>query len=152
VRHLNRWLLLLVAVLSVGLAPVPKPRAPKAPTAEQELKRLQGTWEPVSLSLDGESQELTLTATQVIKGDRLHCLRDGELTTGWKVTLDPSKRPKAMDLTAERDQRLVCVYELEGDTLTVCHGDQLTVKGRPADVKPGEGVWVEVLERVKKKP
>jgi uncharacterized protein (TIGR03067 family) len=140
------------AVLAAGLAPIPPPKPRRAPTAEEELKRLQGTWELVGAVVHGVRGGVSPDAVLVIKGDLASELRAGAVAGRWRLTLDPSKSPRAIDLKEDRGNSLLLgVYELEGDTLTLCYGSVGRAKGRPADLKARQGVCIEVLRR-KKKP
>jgi uncharacterized protein (TIGR03067 family) len=145
-RLANRWLVLLLAVSALGLAPLPKPKPDRV---KEELKRLQGRWEHVSFHRDGERVEVKPGSAEVIRGGRLTVLSDGEVNARWAVVVDPSKRPKTMDLSAGKGRGILCVYRLEGDTLTVAYGDQGTVKERPADLAPRKGALVQVFKRKK---
>jgi uncharacterized protein (TIGR03067 family) len=107
----------LVAALAAGFAPVPKPKSRPGPVKE-ELRRLQGTRVRVSLSINGRPVELTQREEEVFEGDRLPSV-SGKVVIRWRVSLSPSKAPKWMDLRGDR-QRQLCIYKLEGDTLTLC--------------------------------
>jgi hypothetical protein len=54
--------------------------------------------------------------------------------------VEPVQNPK---------ERYACAYRVVGDLLTICY--DLTGKGRPADLRPGEGRFVLVYQRDKKK-
>jgi uncharacterized protein (TIGR03067 family) len=149
-RHLNRRLVvLLAAVLSVAFVPLPRPKARS--TVERELKGLGGEWEYVSVTQDGVRVDVSPGQSELFKGDQLSLLSGGEVTIRWTVAVDPSKKPKAMDLRGVPGVTVLCAYALSGDTLTVAYGDRKAVKGRPADLKPRKGIWVQVLKR-KKRP
>jgi uncharacterized protein (TIGR03067 family) len=63
-------------------------------------------------------------------------------------TLDPSGKPKAVDIT-RGDQTTLYAYDLDGDTLRLCVMS-FTPKTRPAEVNPeGKGVTVRTLTRVR---
>jgi uncharacterized protein (TIGR03067 family) len=145
-----RPVVLLAALASLGLAPVPKPKEKPDP-AKEELKKLQGKWELVSCSLG--RQRLKVRPGEegdVYKGDQLTTFNGGEAVTRWTVTLDPTKSPKQMDKKGKDGALLLAIYRLEGDTLTVCYKNEQGAKGRPADFTPGKGVGVEVLRRKKR--
>ena len=135
----------VLAALPVAFAPIPKPRANPA---KEELRRLQGRWELVSCSLGGKPMPVTPGAeADVIRGDRLTTVKGGEVVASWRVTLDPAKAPRRMDLKGEGGKLQLAIYRLDGDTLTVSYKGERGATGRPADFRPGAGVWVVVLER-----
>jgi hypothetical protein len=77
----------------------------------------------------------------------------GAALAGYTVTLDSSRGPKALDLRRGNGEATLCAYDLEGDTLTLaCHPTQKGAGRRPAGLKPGRGVCIEVLRRLKPKP
>src|SRR5215212_359323 len=98
----------LAAALALGFAPVPKPKAPRVPTAKEELRRLQGTWQVVRYSRDGSALREVKGESEVIDGDRLSCVSArGEVTARWSVVLRPSKSPKEIDLCSDTGQVVV---------------------------------------------
>jgi uncharacterized protein (TIGR03067 family) len=141
----------LLMIVAVGLLLA----ADKADDAiKAEIKKLQGDWEAQSLqSLDAKTPEEDLKGLRlVIDGDKWTNYRGDKKGTEltWKV--DPSKDPKHLDLTVTRNGKKVvvlCVYELKGDTLTVCRPFKNPGE-RPTKIAPAEGTGVAVWKRVKK--
>jgi uncharacterized protein (TIGR03067 family) len=148
VRHSKRWLVSLAAVLTTAFAPIPPPKARPDPVKE-ELKRLQGRWEHVIFNRNGQKEEQAAgRRADVVKGDELAVVWGEAVISRWSVTVDPSKRPKAMDLSHKKNsRRLLCVYKLEGDTLTVCWKDEDKATERPRDFTARKGVIVQVLRK-----
>ncbi len=76
--------------------------------------------------------------------------------------LDPKKSPKAIDLTTrgkipllpglekndEKPQRLLGIYSLEGDRLTLCLQEVMSELGRPEEFKGGPGRFLTVFKRI----
>jgi uncharacterized protein (TIGR03067 family) len=133
-------LLLVAAVVSLAFAPAPLPRP--APNKDDRMQ-LQGTWERLTYTLGG--QPVPLVAPNggpihaVFTGDHV-TFTQGALTHGkWRITLDTRKSPKSFEMTWEQTGRTLWgVYELKGDTLTMCCSTN--ERERPTDFdgsKPG---------------
>src|SRR5262249_39057488 len=86
---------------------------------KQELKLLQGTWRVVAVQIDGKSQPAEKSPKEiVIAGNKLSGIGP-EMTT----TLDPTKKPKWVDLTfkkEDKDYAVRAIYEIVGDNLKLC--------------------------------
>src|SRR5437763_14240052 len=123
---------------------------------EKELKKFQGTWTFESSEAGGQK----LPADQ-LKGLVLtfegakHTVKNGtEVVQVGTQTIDPSKSPKAIDVTLTdgpmKGAVLLGIYELDGDTLKVCF--DTGGKKRPTEFKspPGSETFVNVHKRAKK--
>jgi uncharacterized protein (TIGR03067 family) len=90
----------------------------------------------------------------VIAGDRWTFRYKERVTSEWRVTLDPRKKPRHMDshgVGKLASRRVLGIYELKGDTLTFCYHNAGASR-RPADlvrIRPGE--FRMVFKRVKKR-
>jgi uncharacterized protein (TIGR03067 family) len=86
---------------------------------KRELELLQGTWRVVAVEIDGKSQPREKSPKEiVIAGNKLSGIGP-EMT----MTLDPTKKPKWMDLTfkkEDKDYPVKAIYEIEGDKLKLC--------------------------------
>jgi uncharacterized protein (TIGR03067 family) len=130
---------------------------PKTPTAEQEAKKLEGTWKVVSSERDGKPDEAAKNAVTTFQaGGKLTVkYADGSGGNG-TYTLDPSKDPKAIDLVidfgAHKGMTFPGIYLLEGDTLKVCRAEP--GKDRPTEfaTKADSGLMSFVLQREKPVP
>src|SRR5947209_17687401 len=125
-----------------------------------ELAKLQGDWDVVRAEGGGKAPADAATRPNraAIKGDQLRLIRTsggkeevkGPLTLG----LDPAPAAKHIDMTdpsAPKDRRLTLgIYELKGDTLTLCVGDPPRTKGRPSKFSGEGGYTLLVLRRVQK--
>ncbi len=69
-----------------------------------------------------------------------------------KYKLDPSKKPKHMVQTFERNgqtQSRTCIYSLEGDTLKICGKRPGGERPTEFQAKEGDGQLISVFQRVK---
>jgi uncharacterized protein (TIGR03067 family) len=137
--------------------------APSSPTiagdaADKEARRLDGTWRFLSLKSDGED------APEEVIGKWRWVIRDRVLTIPGpgngegksSLKIDPSKSPKAIDITGVdgpgKGETVECIYKIEGERLTIClPGGKGGSPGRPRpeEFSGGESMSLVVLERVK---
>ncbi len=118
--------------------------------AKADKDQVQGRWKVTEAVVMGRRLPPDRAAailggdTMEFKGDRVAL--GAEMT----FTLDPSKSPKWIDMSPARGQRLVGVYALDGDRLTL-HYAGAGAAARPAglEFKPGTNTTRLVLERVK---
>jgi RNA polymerase sigma-70 factor (ECF subfamily) len=128
--------------------PAQRPAAEKAKT---DLKKLQGSWVLVTGEMNGQK------APEGYAGNFRAVFTDNKLAfrtkddkpvprfeREWTVKLDPTAKPKAMDLRSG-DQLATAIYELDGETLKICGGD--TGGKRPTGFKGGERLLFLVLKR-----
>jgi len=122
--------------------------------AAKDKEKLQGTW----LVVGGEEHGTKMPEADVkmadmrfiIEGDKIQATRGGkEKGKGGTFKLDPSKKPKEIDLIDDKET-VKGIYSLDGDTLKFC-----LAKGgndRPTDftTKKGDGRGLFVLKRDKK--
>jgi uncharacterized protein (TIGR03067 family) len=105
--------------------------------ADKELEKLQGKW---IAELEGKKAELKFT-----KDSFAITFSDGtkDLTFKGMVKLDPSKKPKHMDMTINEGEIFKgeiarAIYELDGDTLKWC-ANEPGKADRPQEFPPKEG-------------
>ena len=119
----------------------------------KELEPFQGTWAVESITRDGaavpedQAQRLVL----VVKGNE-RLVKDGDdVKSKATFTVDSAKSPKVMDITVSdgplAGKTLRGIYELKGDTLTICLA--LEGDGRPDDLtaKEGSGRLLQVYKK-----
>jgi len=131
--------------------------------AKSDKDLLQGKWKAVAAVRDGKARtEEELKDKPMVltfEGDKA-TLRDGDRDVGDPVTfkLDPSKKPKQIDVTPpaspDGTERHVMkgIYELKGDTLKLSFKrpeEPGQSAERPTDFTPGERGMVVTLERQK---
>lgn len=130
-------LFVIVAVLNPG-TPFPDREALK-----HEQGRHQGTWAVVSFHRDGQEtpREITASIKRIVKDDHVVWTRAGKSFAGTTVVLDPTREPKTIDVLPDggpsRDKRVLGIYRLEGDRLTICMADP--DQPRPREFKAEKG-------------
>jgi uncharacterized protein (TIGR03067 family) len=140
----------LPLVLLVGLLAGPA----MAQDARKELDRLQGTWQVVSLEVNGEKApaEALKDFKLLIKGDRASH-QVGETTEESLLKLDPSRNPRTVDFVivggTDKGKTMLGIYKLEGDMLTFCVAQPGTDRPREFGSKPKSNIGLIVLRRDK---
>ena len=137
------------SALALLLLPAALLRADDAPKSDN----LDGDWQIKSLLRGGKEPPADAPKpTLTIKGNFL-TLKIGEST--FKVTFktDPTRTPKAIDMTPEdgphKGEPIKAIYELKGDELRFCHGEP--GQDRPAEfASNAEGEILAVWVRAKK--
>jgi uncharacterized protein (TIGR03067 family) len=131
-------------------------RADEKADVEKELKKFQGVWTFESIEAGGKkdtSDELK-TLTLTFAGDKYTVKKGDEVIQVGTQKLDPSKSPKSIDVTVteglNKGAVMLGIYEIDGDTLTVCFDEE--GKKRPTEFKSpaGSQVFVNVHKRAKK--
>jgi uncharacterized protein (TIGR03067 family) len=111
---LKRTMLILTAGLLLGAGEAND-------AAKAELKKLQGAWKVVALDIAGKPLPADKAeGMQIVFKDHDMTIssKDGKGNT-MRVNLDPTKKPKAIDLLITRgDEKITwkCIYSLDGDT------------------------------------
>jgi uncharacterized protein (TIGR03067 family) len=134
----------LVAGLVLGAAP-----APKEDEVKKEVENLRGTWKVASIEDRGKADQPPDGFVLVFEKD------SKEVVVAGTFKLDPSKKPKAIDVTVTRSEEkgnngkeLHGIYEIDKDTLKWCTAEPGD-KGRPTEFATKEGSR-NVLFTVKK--
>jgi uncharacterized protein (TIGR03067 family) len=110
---------------------------------KDELKRHEGTWSVTSSVYDGQaaSEDLVRSIMRIVEGDHAVWERDGKRFAGTTIELDPAREPNAIDVIPDggrnRGERVLGIYKLEGDKLTICMADP--GKSRPTEFKAERG-------------
>jgi uncharacterized protein (TIGR03067 family) len=118
----------------------------KQPMGAQE--KIQGSWALVSGERNGKPlpDEVIQQIKLIFAGNKL-TTKHKDRATEATFRLDASKTPKEIDLNME-GQVGKGIYELEGDTLKIAHGE--VGDARPKEFpKAGSGLTVLVLKRAK---
>lgn len=124
----------------------------------KELAKFEGTWKYLSIEIEGKKlpqEQLKQWGRIILHGNKF-TVKTGDITYRGTFQVDVSARPKRIDIRftegPEKGNKLLGVYELEGDTYKVCLG--MPGKPRPKGLvtKPGSGHVLEVLKREKANP
>jgi uncharacterized protein (TIGR03067 family) len=121
--------------------------------ARKEQERLQGTWKVLKMvdsGRPGPADEVQKTRL-VVAGDKLTVQMDGKPEELATFTLDPGKKPAAIDIRPAKGRELVKgIYKLEKDQLHICFAKD--GKDRPKEFASTQEARssLVVLERVKK--
>jgi uncharacterized protein (TIGR03067 family) len=144
-------LILAFVVLTPALLPAGD-SPPEA--AKKDLDQLQGTWVVTSLETDGKpaSAEEVKGSSFTVK-DAQYTLKGKESYRG-TLTLDPARKPKAIDATFVDDQgkekgKAVGIYELEGGRLKICWSDKGGERPSAFVSRAGSGTRLMVFEKGK---
>lgn len=121
---------------------------------DKESDALEGTWVPSEAELGGQKfpDEIRKSIKLVIKGDKYTVTVGTQVDKG-TVKLDPTAKPKTMDITGvegpNKGKVFPAIYELNGDTLRLCY--ELGGKGRPTEFKsmPGSQQFLVTYKREK---
>jgi uncharacterized protein (TIGR03067 family) len=129
----------------------------KEEAVAKDLQAFKGTWRLSSREEDGKkfSEEETKDVIATIDGSGKVSVRRGDkVINEGTVKLDPTKKPKTIDVTytegERKGQAVLGIYKIEGDTFRLCvarPGD-----GRPAEfsAKAGSGCILVSYQREKK--
>jgi uncharacterized protein (TIGR03067 family) len=126
-----------VTVLMAGF--VVSAHAADKDDSETDLRKLEGTWEIVSIEAGGKKVDAGKGAPEkaVIKHGKATFFAAGkEMPTfkDLKLELDTKRKPKAVDLVRGEKEVLPCIYELTADVL------KLAMPLVPAEKKAGESL------------
>ena len=93
-------------------------------TQTDDGETIQGTWEVVSVSDNGEKApaEKVKGARMVITKNEITILVGGRKQSTSTYRLAPAERPKQIDLR-EGERHLKGIYDLRGDTLRLCFNE-----------------------------
>jgi uncharacterized protein (TIGR03067 family) len=127
---------------------------PKVLPHEDELKRLEGTWEVVSRVFNGTTQPQPRGGMRlVIRGSAYSQEALGETFEQGSLQVDPTKKPCSLDLSPEvgreKGRTFLCIYELEGDGLLYCLRPSGGFRPTEFTAEPGSNLEIVTLRRVK---
>jgi uncharacterized protein (TIGR03067 family) len=115
----------------------------KSSGREREIARHRGTWLVTSFVSDGTeaTPEIVGSIRRVVKGDHVIWERDGKRFAGTTMELDHTREPKTIDVVPDggksRGKRVLGIYKLDGDILTICMAQ--VGQDRPMDFEARKG-------------
>ncbi len=116
-----------------------------------EYQRLEGAWLPESIDLNGTGPnrgEKIKGEVFLFKGKTFQRRKNGKTIQEGRLDIDPTKTPKTLDMVmANGKGKSAAVYDLNGDTLTVCF--DVAGQGRPSELKAGKNRSLVVYRRKK---
>src|SRR3954468_2369215 len=94
----------ITLLLTLTLAATLLAQAKDNKAALKDLAGLQGDWFLASCIVDGSTipESKLADARRTCKGDEVTAVVEGELVLKAKISLDPSKKPKAIDYVVEK--------------------------------------------------
>lgn len=112
-------------------------RAADDEPAPEANSPLEGVWVATELTVDGknppqeaiERMRFTFRGNDVLVRGNFRNDREEKNT----FTIDETTSPKEFTMTTESDQQVLGIYQLEGDTLTLCLRHASSDKGRPTE-------------------
>jgi len=146
--------LLALSLLFAVTSPLTFADDAKEEAVKKERKQFEGTWQVVSLEVDGNKvAENARKITVINESDGKWTIEvDGKVLARGTSTLDPRKTPKAVDLTQTEGEgqgkTSLGIYEFKDDTRKVCYGQP--DGERPTEFSSKKGHLLAVLKRVKK--
>jgi uncharacterized protein (TIGR03067 family) len=127
----------------------------RADDAKDDAKSMDGTWLASAAELGGEKfpDEVTKTIKLVV-GDGKYTVTVGKDPDKGTVKLDPSKKPKSVDITGtegpNKGKTILAIYEIKDDTLKVCY--DLSGKARPTEFKTAKDTQLFLVTYTREKP
>ena len=140
-----KMLFLLIAGAMAASVCIGKAAARSENPAQSELKKLQGAWKVIETQAEGQKGKPRLLIQWVFRGNELLLVTRGKTVPRGFVTLDPTQKPKIMDVVVQGRPVSLGIYELKGNQLKLCW----TGAERPTVFATQGNATVEVLERVK---
>src|SRR5262249_7055719 len=124
--------------------------ADKSEDAENALRQMEGEWQLVSATRDGNAmpEDMVKATRCTVKGDKFTIIRDGKTGAEGTLKLDTAKKTKQIDMRIG-DATALGIYELDKDSFKLCYGRP--GKNRPTEFAAKEGDGQSLSERKRHK-
>jgi uncharacterized protein (TIGR03067 family) len=121
-----------------------------AQDAKEDMKKLEGTWVVVSAERDGKNYDRIKDDQVVFAGDKI-TIKSKERDQKGTYKLDPSKKPKALDLISDNagDPPVHGIYEFKGEELRICFSRPGKDRPTAFATQAGSEMTLVVMKRVK---
>ena len=122
----------------------------QAQDAEQELKKMQGSWKVVLSQVDGTTMPIQAfkKVAVVIQDGKIVFKDDNKTYEEIEFDIDPDAKPKEIDYKyvfgLKKGVRERGIYQWDGEQLTICMAQ--SKQKRPADFVSKKGVGVQLLK------
>ena len=122
--------------------------------AKKDLEKFQGNWQLISMERDGKKTppEDARMITLTIQGNQFVLRKDGVTISEGTMTLDVSKKTKAVDETItagpSKGKVFSAIYEIDEDQHRICFAP--AGKERPTAFSSSNGQLLQVWRREKK--
>jgi uncharacterized protein (TIGR03067 family) len=122
---------------------------------KKELKRHQGTWIATSSTFDGQKapEDIVHSIKRIVTDDHVVWQRDGKQFAGTKFVLDSTNEPNTIDVIPDggrnRGERILGIYKLDRDTLTICMAGPGQPRPKEFKAEKGSGWTLQTFAREK---
>jgi uncharacterized protein (TIGR03067 family) len=149
VEHLFCWSVLVC----VGVGPFAL--GDDSAKANDDAKKMQGSWKPVSAEFAGKPfPEEVRKTKKLVLGDGKYTVTVGAQADEGTVKVDPAKTPRAMDIVGTKGpnqgKTFLAIYELKENTLRICY--DLSGKARPKEFKTQADTQLFLVEYKRQEP
>jgi uncharacterized protein (TIGR03067 family) len=148
---------LVVGLFYAAAVPLAVAGDAKEEAIKKDRMKYEGTWQVVSLEVDGnksdEQDAKKITVVNDVDGKwRLEV--DGKVIARGTSEIDPTKKPKAVDLTEtegdDKGKTALGIYEVGDDERKVCYAKPGMERPDDFSAPAGSGRILAVLKRLKK--
>ena len=125
------------------------------PSRGDDAESIDGTWLPSAAELGGEKfPDEVRKAMKLVVADGKYTVTVGKVLDRGTITLDPSKKPKALDIAGtegpNKGKTILAIYEKTDDTLRICY--DLSGKARPTKFETMKDTQLFLVTYAREKP